>query len=46
VAVQATGWVGFGLSEAGGMLGSDMVIWDSQDPRLLEMHTCSKTALQ
>jgi hypothetical protein len=27
VVVQATGWVGFGLSEAGGMRGSDMVIW-------------------
>ena len=32
VVVQASGWVGFGLSEAGGMRGSDMVIWDSQDP--------------
>jgi len=32
VAVQATGWLGFGISEAGGMRGSDMVIWDSEDP--------------
>lgn len=32
VVVQADGWVGFGLSEAGGMLGSDMVVWDARDP--------------
>lgn len=39
VAVQARGWVGFGLSEAGGMLGSDMVVWDSQDPtKITDMH--------
>jgi hypothetical protein len=32
VAVQATGWVGFGISEAGGMLGADMAIFEASDP--------------
>jgi DOMON domain len=32
VAVRATGWVGFGISEAGGMLGSDIALWESGNP--------------
>jgi hypothetical protein len=27
VAVRATGWLGFGLAEAGGMLGADMALF-------------------
>lgn len=32
VAVRATGWVGFGLSEAGGMRGADMMIFEARNP--------------
>ncbi|KAL3942336.1 MAG: hypothetical protein SGARI_000303 [Bacillariaceae sp.] len=32
VAVRATGWVGFGISAAGGMLGSDIALFETQDP--------------
>lgn len=32
VAVRATGWLGFGLSENGGMTGSDMLIFEAADP--------------
>jgi hypothetical protein len=32
VAVRATGWVGFGISEAGGMLGSDMALFETEHP--------------
>ncbi|KAG7354015.1 copper type II ascorbate-dependent monooxygenase [Nitzschia inconspicua] len=32
VAVRATGWVGFGISEAGGMLGSDIALWETANP--------------
>lgn len=32
VAVRAEGWLGFGISEAGGMLGSDVVTFLASDP--------------
>jgi hypothetical protein len=32
VAVRATGWVGFGIAEAGGMLGSDIAIFETANP--------------
>jgi DOMON domain/Copper type II ascorbate-dependent monooxygenase, N-terminal domain len=32
VAARAFGWVGFGLAEAGGMRGADMVIYESANP--------------
>lgn len=32
VAARATGWVGFGLAETGGMRGADMVIFESANP--------------
>jgi hypothetical protein len=32
VAVRATGWVGFGISEAGGMLGSDIALFQTANP--------------
>jgi DOMON domain/Copper type II ascorbate-dependent monooxygenase, N-terminal domain len=32
VAVRALGWVGFGLSESGGMRGSDVIIFESAKP--------------
>ena len=32
VAVRATGWVGFGIAEAGGMLGSDMALFTAARP--------------
>ena len=32
VAVRAAGWVGLGISEAGGMIGSDVVLFAASDP--------------
>jgi DOMON domain/Copper type II ascorbate-dependent monooxygenase, N-terminal domain len=32
VAARATGWVGFGLAETGGMKGADMVIFETANP--------------
>ena len=32
VAARAEGWVGFGLAEAGGMRGADLVIFESANP--------------
>ena len=34
LAVRAEGWVGFGLSEAGGMIGSDMALITVAEPNL------------
>jgi hypothetical protein len=40
VAARATGWLGFGLAEAGGMLGSDMVLFTASRPEeLRDAHT-------
>jgi DOMON domain len=36
VAVRATGWLGFGISENGGMLGSDMIIFETLDPTVIK----------
>ena len=38
VAVKATGWLGFGISEAGGMLGSDIVLFRASDNSLVDSH--------
>ncbi|KAL3915379.1 MAG: hypothetical protein SGILL_005685 [Bacillariaceae sp.] len=35
VAARASGWVGFGISEAGGMLGTDMVLFEAANPDVL-----------
>ncbi|GKY93756.1 hypothetical protein MPSEU_000342700 [Mayamaea pseudoterrestris] len=35
VAVEASGWVGFGLSENGGMTGSDMMIYEAAKPNIV-----------
>ena len=32
IAVRSEGWVGFGLSEAGGMMGSDMALFSNSNP--------------
>ena len=32
IAVRSEGWVGFGLSEAGGMIGSDMALFSNSNP--------------
>ena len=32
IAVRSEGWVGFGLSEAGGMMGSDMALFSVANP--------------
>lgn len=38
VATNATGWVGFGIAEAGGMPGSDIVVFTAADNSLTDMH--------
>ena len=35
VAVRADGWVGFGISEAGGMMGADMALYQVSHPDVL-----------
>ena len=35
VAARATGWLAFGLGEAGGMDGADMVIYEESNPKSL-----------
>jgi len=46
IAVYATGWVGFGLSEAGGMIGSDMVLYEaSSHHTLTDAHVVESRAL-
>eukprot|EP00579_Thalassiosira_antarctica_P022723 CAMPEP_0201989938 /NCGR_PEP_ID=MMETSP0904-20121228/93111_1 /ASSEMBLY_ACC=CAM_ASM_000553 /TAXON_ID=420261 /ORGANISM="Thalassiosira antarctica, Strain CCMP982" /LENGTH=880 /DNA_ID=CAMNT_0048544185 /DNA_START=21 /DNA_END=2663 /DNA_ORIENTATION=- len=32
IAVRATGWAGLGISQAGGMIGSDIVLFQSSNP--------------
>mmetsp|Transcript_5092 Transcript_5092/g.9999 ORF Transcript_5092/g.9999 Transcript_5092/m.9999 type:complete len:86 (+) Transcript_5092:2255-2512(+) len=32
LAVKALGWVGFGILEAGGMLGADMALYKTSNP--------------
>lgn len=32
VAVRATGWLSFGIAEAGGMIGADMLLFESSKP--------------
>ena len=32
VAVRATGWVGFGIAEAGGMFGADVALYEAKNP--------------
>mmetsp|Transcript_27190 Transcript_27190/g.58257 ORF Transcript_27190/g.58257 Transcript_27190/m.58257 type:complete len:624 (-) Transcript_27190:387-2258(-) len=39
VAVRAEGWVGFGVSEAGGMIGADMALFKASNPtELVDAH--------
>lgn len=38
VAVRATGWVGFGISENGGMRGADMVIFQADGEEIIDSH--------
>ena len=40
VAVRATGWSAFGIGEAGGMIGADMVIFEAAKPnQLIDAYT-------
>jgi hypothetical protein len=41
VAVRAEGWLGFGVSENGGMLGSDILLLRQQHPIKFKMDICS-----
>jgi len=39
VAVKASGWFGFGISESGGMRGSDVLIFEARNPQVIkDMH--------
>ena len=38
VAARATGWLGFGIAEAGGMPGSDIALFTSNDQELIDAH--------
>ena len=43
VAVRATGWVAFGLSENGGMDGSDVLLLETKEPEVVhDMHIVGK----
>lgn len=40
IAARATGWVGFGIAETGGMIGTDMVIFEAAKPyELIDAYT-------
>jgi len=40
VAVRASGWLGFGIAEAGGMLGADMALFEAAKPdEIVDAHT-------
>lgn len=46
VAVHATGWVGFGISEAGGMIGSDMALFQASQPtEIVDAHVVDQLAM-
>lgn len=38
MAVEASGWAAFGISENGGMRGADMVIFEAEEERLIDAH--------
>jgi len=38
VAARATGWVGFGIAESGGMLGSDIVLFEAESNALTDSY--------
>ena len=44
IAVRATGWVGFGLSEAGGMRGSDVAVYEASAGTLTDGHVVDQRA--
>lgn len=45
-AVHATGWVGFGISEAGGMIGSDMALFQASQPtELIDAYVVDQEAM-
>ena len=44
VAARATGWVGFGIAEAGGMLGADIVYFTAATGELVDAHVLDQYA--
>jgi len=44
VAARATGWVGFGISEAGGMKGADMVVYETASNTVFDAHVLDDPA--
>jgi hypothetical protein len=45
VAAQAQSWVSFGLAEAGGLLGADIVIYEAAEGTLTDAHAVSYQAI-
>ncbi|KAL7426091.1 hypothetical protein ACHAXH_000230, partial [Discostella pseudostelligera] len=46
LAVHAAGWAGFGISEAGGMIGSDMALFEAASPsELIDAHVVDDRAM-
>lgn len=46
VAVRADGWVGFGISEAGGMIGADMALYQVTQPsELIDAHVVDSRSI-
>ena len=46
LAVHATGWAGFGISEAGGMIGSDMALFEASSPNeIIDAHVVDDRAM-
>lgn len=46
VAVRADGWVGFGISEAGGMIGADMALYQVTQPsELIDAHVVDSRSM-
>lgn len=46
IAVHAIGWVGLGLSQAGGMIGSDIVLFQSSNPNeVVDTHVVEEYAM-
>lgn len=44
VAVKATGWVGFGIAEAGGMLGADIALYTAETDEVVDTYVLDQLA--
>ena len=44
VAARASGWVGFGMAESGGMRGADIILFTAENNKLLDTHVLDQLA--